>query len=139
MNVITRISSGRARPRVLCAEDNCDIRKGLGRLLSRATESVEFAEDGHQALLRLAADPELFDILVTDHLMPSLDGLSLVRQLRRTFFPGKIVVFSSDLTPLVRASYEALCVDRILNKPIDGIALPRAIEHLYRPDQRIRH
>ena len=43
---------------------------------------VELAADGEEALLKLRSNPNAFDLLIVDILMPRLDGLELTRRLR---------------------------------------------------------
>ena len=73
--------SGRDAPaRVLIADDNTDMREYLARLLSGAGYQVEAVTDGQQALeLVRAVVP---DLVVSDVMMPRLDGLELVAALR---------------------------------------------------------
>ncbi|MBB3752360.1 PAS domain S-box-containing protein [Mycolicibacterium sp. BK634] len=65
---------------VLVADDNADMREYLVRLLRGAGYRVDAVADGHQALDRIRA--ELPDVVVSDVMMPRLDGLSLVTALR---------------------------------------------------------
>ncbi|MET8907384.1 SpoIIE family protein phosphatase [Micromonospora sp. NPDC004551] len=65
--------------RVLVADDNADLREHVSRLLSPAYEVVT-APDGVEAL-RLAVDAP-FDLVLTDVMMPRLDGFGLVTALR---------------------------------------------------------
>jgi PAS domain S-box-containing protein len=69
-----------APSRVLVADDNADMREYLVRLLRGAGYRVDAVADGHQALDRIRA--ELPDLVVSDVLMPRLDGLALVAALR---------------------------------------------------------
>jgi CheY-like chemotaxis protein len=117
-------------PRILCAEDNQHYRASLALLFATAKLSVVFASDGQHALDLLAAQPGAFDLLITDHQMPRLDGLALVRHLRQSAFPGHIVVFSSSLQPQDRAAYHALRVDDMLTKPDHGLDLLKIVEQL---------
>lgn len=66
--------------RVLVADDNADMRDYLTRLLRSDGYQVTTAVDGHQALDVIRAD--LPDIVVSDVMMPRLDGLGLVGALR---------------------------------------------------------
>ena len=50
--------------------------------------------------------------------MPRMNGLELVRNVRKTAFAGRIIVFSSELSEDVNEQYRALGVDLILPKPI---------------------
>ena len=71
--------AGAGRERVLVADDNADMRDYLGRLLGTRWH-VELAEDGEAALARARAQPP--DLVVSDVMMPKLDGFGLLRALR---------------------------------------------------------
>ncbi|WP_437784390.1 ATP-binding protein [Sorangium sp. So ce1097] len=65
--------------RVLVADDNADMREYLVQLLARRW-SVEATADGRAALEAARARPP--DLVVSDVMMPELDGVSLLRELR---------------------------------------------------------
>jgi signal transduction histidine kinase len=73
------IAGKRARPLVLVAEDNTDMREYLERILARRYDVVS-AVDGVAALETVRA--RWPDLVVSDILMPRLDGLALVSALR---------------------------------------------------------
>ena len=67
-------------PHVLVADDDAWILRMVATVLEKRGYSVETAVDGEDALARaLARTP---DLLITDVMMPKVDGWSLVRQLR---------------------------------------------------------
>jgi PAS domain S-box-containing protein len=66
-------------PRVLLADDNADMREYLKRLL-RASYQVSTVTDGQAALDAARARPP--DLIISDVMMPRLDGLGLVSALR---------------------------------------------------------
>jgi DNA-binding response OmpR family regulator len=67
-------------PHVLVADDDAWILRMVATVLEKRGYSVETAVDGEDALARaLARTP---DLLITDVMMPKIDGWSLVRQLR---------------------------------------------------------
>jgi len=105
--------------RVLYADDMRELRALLEMILRRdAGYTVESVPDGRDALERITAAPDAFDVLITDHHMPGMNGLELVRRLRALRFPGRIVVFSSELSEEIALAYHQLRVDCILPKPI---------------------
>ncbi|MBA3546799.1 MAG: response regulator [Nannocystis sp.] len=65
--------------RILVADDNADMRSYLRRILEPHWE-VEVVNDGARALAAARARPP--DLLLTDVMMPGLDGFALVRALR---------------------------------------------------------
>ncbi|MDQ6734244.1 MAG: response regulator [Nitrospirota bacterium] len=67
------------RGRVLLVDDNADMREYVRRLLSPRYD-VEAAADGQAALLR--AHEQTPDLVLTDVMMPNLDGFGLLRELR---------------------------------------------------------
>ncbi|WP_298715640.1 ATP-binding protein, partial [Chitinophaga sp.] len=68
-----------ARHRVLLADDNADMREYLTRLLSQQFV-VEAAIDGEDAFRQAIHQPP--DLLLTDIMMPKLDGMGLLKKLR---------------------------------------------------------
>jgi signal transduction histidine kinase/DNA-binding response OmpR family regulator len=67
------------RGRILLADDNADLRDHVARLLRRHFD-VTTAVDGREALERATMEP--FDLVLTDVMMPRLDGVGLIRGLR---------------------------------------------------------
>ena len=96
----------------------------------RDGHQIECADDGEVALAHLIATPD-YDLLITDHCMPVMDGLELVTHLRTRKFQGKIIVFCSELSATVAAEYRALQVDRILYKPIFPSVLRELLRELF--------
>jgi PAS domain S-box-containing protein len=67
------------RPWVIVADDNADMRQYLGRMLT-GKYSVRAVPDGEAALA--AARERRPDLILSDIMMPHLDGLGLVREIR---------------------------------------------------------
>ncbi len=67
------------RGRILLADDNADLRDHVARLL-RPHFDVTTAVDGREALERATVEP--FDLVLTDVMMPRLDGFGLIKALR---------------------------------------------------------
>ncbi|MFZ5496767.1 MAG: response regulator [Verrucomicrobiota bacterium] len=117
--------------RVLYAEDLPELRELMRLVLRRDGHTLESCEDGSLAYARLLHGPQDFDLLLTDHHMPVMNGLELVRRVRQTAYAGRIVVFSSELDPAVQEAYEALKVDRVLSKPVLPMELRRTVNELF--------
>lgn len=69
-----------ARAAVLVAEDNAEMRYLFHVILEGAGFEVREAADGEEALRVL--DHDLPDLLLTDIMMPRLDGIELIRRVR---------------------------------------------------------
>jgi len=95
-----------------------ELRQLLEVVLGREGHKVDSVSDGHLALKLISADPSAFDVVITDHHMPTVSGLELVARLREMNFTGRIIVFSSELSEAVDSSYRKHKVDFILPKPV---------------------
>jgi DNA-binding response OmpR family regulator len=116
--------------RILTVEDEPAVTQLLALILGGPSAKVTNACDGRMALMKIAAAEEPFDVIITDHNMPRLSGLELVRRLRLRKYPGKIVVLSAYLSQENIEAYEKLQVDMMLAKPFDIGELQLAIELL---------
>lgn len=127
-------SAGRRKLRILYADDVRELRDVARLSFSRDGHEIECVEDGQLAFERLVSRSFSCDLLITDHHMPRLNGLQLVTQVRATAFAGRILVFSSELDPLVAQAYRRLGVDRVLQKPVFPSDLRRILGELFPPD-----
>jgi two-component system cell cycle sensor histidine kinase/response regulator CckA len=90
--------------RLLLVEDEPAVRTILERGLARFGPSIVTAADGAQALERLAQAPA-FDVLISDIMMPGIDGVKLAMMARERQ-PGIGIVLMSGFAeaPLHRAA-----------------------------------
>ncbi len=103
--------------RVLLVEDEDNERFTLTRVLERAGFEVTALPHGEGALDALAATPH--DVVLTDLMMPGIDGLSLARRIAERF-PDLPIVLTSAF-PMCRAQLDRVDVVglRFLCKPFD--------------------
>jgi CheY-like chemotaxis protein len=127
---ITKPSTGRSL-RILYADDLQQLRELMQMVLSREGHRLETVENGRLALDRLRLDTTGYDLLITDHHMPEMNGMELVEHVRLIHFPGKIIVFSSELSQDVNDAYLALHVDRVLPKPVLPTVLRQVLVEMF--------
>lgn len=121
--------------RILYADDFRELREFMRTILTKQGHLIEAVPDGRTALEWLQRAGGAVDLLITDHHMHAgMDGLELVRRVRAAAFPGKIVVFTSELSEAVLAEYRRLGVDLILPKAIFPVTLRRMLDELFTPD-----
>jgi PAS domain S-box-containing protein len=116
--------SGRALPaRVLVADDNADMREYLARLLRTAGYQVTAVTDGQAALATVRAEPP--DLVISDVMMPRLDGLGLVAALRADARTAALPVLLLSARAGQEASIEGLRAgaDDYLVKPFSAAEL----------------
>src|SRR5580658_4153118 len=81
--------------RILVADDEACIRLLLTEVLAHFGYDVDAAEDGAAAWEALQARP--YDLLITDHNMPKITGLELVRNLRSARMALPVVLVAGEL------------------------------------------
>jgi len=117
---------------ILLAEDERSVAFSISFALKADGHKIEVVNDGEEALSELARKPGAFDVLITDHSMPRMNGVELVKRLRETAFAGRIVVLSAHLSAENQAAYAARGVDLMVPKPFDVYELRSAINRLGR-------
>ena len=109
--------------RVLLVEDSRDLRRLFARVLRRSGFEVCEASDGREALdVVLEFRPE---VVVTDVMMPEMDGIELIRRLRATPATAEIPIVVMTAAPTDEARRDALRAGaaHVLGKPFDSRAL----------------
>jgi two-component system, chemotaxis family, chemotaxis protein CheY len=115
---------------ILLAEDERSVAFSISFALKADGHKVEIVSDGGEALSELTRKSGAFDVLITDHSMPRMNGVELVKRLRDTSFRGKILVLSAHLSAENVAAYVALGVDMMIPKPFDVHLLRAAIREI---------
>jgi CheY-like chemotaxis protein len=121
------------RALILVVELNPIVQRLEGYFLEQAGYSVEFVTDGQSALTRAR---ELHpQILVTEILVPKIDGLSVCHRLKsdKTTSDIRVLVFS-HLHAEDRARDAG--ADAFLVKPLDEVRLIETVEKLIRMAQK---
>jgi CheY-like chemotaxis protein len=95
------------------------------------------AQDGIEALARFTCRQNEIKAVVTDYMMPHMDGVMLCRTLRRLSPQIPIIVSSGGLLAKsadeVMQSLKTLGISRILHKPHSAEALLKALDELTHP------
>jgi CheY-like chemotaxis protein len=129
----TTRDSGALRGRLLLVEDEQSVLGFMRELLQGWGLDVVATRDPRDALRRFSAEPDRFDVVLTDHTMPGMTGMELARALvaRRAAVP---VLLYSGRSELLEADAAAEAgVRRLLSKPIDSAALHGALRELIGP------
>jgi len=90
----TSASEAARSRRIFVVDDDACVRQVMALVLRRAGYSVECADDGESAWEALAT--ETFALLITDHEMPRLCGLDLIRRIRVAAIPLPAILISGN-------------------------------------------
>ena len=89
----------------------------MKRLLERQGYRVSGYTDAREALAAVRADPDQFDLVVTDYNMPGMSGLDVARALRDIRADLPVALTSGYITEELRAMAPAAGVRELIYKP----------------------
>jgi CheY-like chemotaxis protein len=114
---------------ILVVDDERSVRQVLRDVLTDAGYTVETAPDGRTALELIARTPP--DLVMTDVMMPHLDGWALLARVRERL-PVLPVIVMSAVDPRDARRHRAITADHtvFLGKPFDLETLLAIVAHL---------
>ena len=114
--------------RILLAEDDLAMRTYLARALEQAGYSVTAVGNGMEALPLL--ETEIFDLLLSDIVMPELDGIELAQRCNELSPSTKVMFITGFAAVALRASREATNT-KMLSKPFHLRDLVLEVERMF--------
>jgi CheY-like chemotaxis protein len=121
---------------VLLVEDEDEVRHYLTAKLSSAGFEVISAENGRAALDMLVKSHEIPALVITDQVMPEMDGWALLCGLRRQYgVKLPVVLFSSGAPNPPLGWDERIGFDAILLKSADSGALLNALAQIFKLEE----
>ncbi len=100
--------------RILLAEDDDAMRQYLARALERSGYEVIAVDRGTEALPLL--ETERFDLLLTDIVMPEMDGIELAQHAAK-IVPDMRVMFITGFAAVTLKAGKAVPQAKVLSKP----------------------
>lgn len=114
--------------RILLAEDDDAMRGFLERALKKAGYEVRAYADGEQAYQQLMSEP--FTLLLTDIVMPKMDGIELARRASELDPDLKIMFITGFAAVVLNSEAETPKDARVLSKPFHLKDLVAEVEQL---------
>jgi len=116
---------------VLLVDDSTVLRRIAAATISGfGGYAVEEAPDGYEALVLMAEKD--FDLVLLDYYLPGLDGIEVVRRLRKSEdgHRASVVMVTSERDPYIETEAKAAGVDDFILKPMDPIHLRKVMSRL---------
>jgi two-component system OmpR family response regulator len=121
--------------RILVVEDDSVLRDGLSRSLRNGGYAVEVADDGRLADQLLSVHS--FDLVVLDLGLPGLDGLEVLRRLRRRASNVPVLILTARDSIVDRVNGLDVGADDYLVKPFELAELEARVRALMRRAQSV--
>jgi CheY-like chemotaxis protein len=126
---------------VLVVDDELDVRDAIERVLERSGYSVRKTGDAADALAELRRRGA--DVVITDIIMPKIDGVEAIRSIRKEFPSVRIIAISGGgnfgisayrptaiTTSAYLAAAERAGAHVVLTKPFESKDLLQAVEQV---------
>ncbi len=114
--------------RILLAEDEQAMREYLARALERSGYDVVSVDRGTEAVPLL--EREHFDLLLTDIVMPEMDGIELARHCSKVS-PSTEVMFITGFSGVALRAGQSMPQAKVLSKPFHLKDLVLEVERLF--------
>jgi two-component system cell cycle response regulator CpdR len=114
--------------RILLAEDDNDMRRFLVKALQNAGYSVVSFDNGLSAYNRLREEP--FELLLTDIVMPEMDGIELARRATELDPEIKVMFITGFAAVALNPDNHAPQDARVLSKPFHLRDLVNEVQRL---------
>ncbi len=116
--------------KILAVDNESSVTLSLRYIFAGPRYELTGVESGIDALARLDADSDPYDVIIVDQKMPNLTGVELVSAIRDRGIASKIIVVSAHLSSEIREAYERMDVHVMFGKPFDIGALRSAVDRL---------
>ncbi len=125
---VTRVHDDRVKA-ILIVDDDPEVGEALAIYLTAEGYRTQIATDGHEALAAMREDGFLPDLVITDILMPRMDGLALMKEMKADDRLAKTPVLLMTGAPAF-AREAPRDTPIVLHKPIGLDAMLAVIEQM---------
>ena len=127
------VRRGARTMRILLAEDDDSMRVYLSRALERSGYQVVSVDRGTAALPLIEA--ESFDLLLTDIVMPEMDGIELAQK-ATAIAPDMRVMFITGFAAVALKAGKAAPSAKVLSKPFHLRDLVAEVDRLFQTEDQ---
>ena len=108
---------GRGNERILIVEDDCELAASMAIGLERAGYAVAVASDPEEALAAIADMPDGWGVVISDHDLPKMTGLELMREIKHLHPELPVIFHSGSSDELLEKSARARGASELIRKP----------------------
>jgi len=116
--------------KILIVDDEKYLRELLSEVLQSHSHECETAGDGEEALVKL--EQERFDVVITDAMMPRMDGFTLLKNIKKTYPETAVVVITGYSIAYSARDAMAIGAEEYLAKPFHTEEILSVVDKAYR-------
>ena len=124
------IQPPRGTERVLIIDDEVALRRSVSRGLARLGYTVDVAENGIEGVRMVQEQPERYDLVILDMMMPEMGGAETFQQIRRIRPDMKVLISSGYSADGERSDLLREGASGFLQKPFDTSDIAAAVREV---------
>ncbi len=129
-----KVALPRGTGKILLAEDSDVVRSTTRQVLADGGYDVVLARDAGEALIYCDKHPGEVDLLISDVVMPGMDGIELAERLKKRF-PRLRILLISGYPDQAASRHGGLDRDAFLEKPFDAHQLLSKVREIFLTSQ----
>ncbi len=114
--------------KVLIIDDAKFMRRVIKKIVVELGHETIEAANGREGIEKINAEKP--DIVLTDIIMPQMDGTEMIALLHEVHLDGNIIVISANIQDAIKEQCRGLGVSQFFKKPPDKAELKDAIDEL---------
>ncbi|PSR92335.1 HSF-type DNA-binding-domain-containing protein [Coniella lustricola] len=119
---------GARKPRIFLVEDDRTCSRIGSKFLSQIDCSVELAQNGEEAVNKINQEPDRFDVIFMDIIMPNMDGVSATVYIRTVAPNVPIIAMTSNIRAEEIAHYYQFGMNDTLAKPFTKEGMVKVVK-----------
>jgi nitrogen-specific signal transduction histidine kinase/CheY-like chemotaxis protein len=121
--------------KIVIIDDETSIATSMQSILENFGYSVSAFTDAAAALTAIKADPNSFDLVITDYSMPQITGLELVEKLKKAGVRIPVILVSGFVGEKVEDAARHAGVSVVIAKPVSTYQLTDALHQVFEKGQ----
>mgnify|MGYP003972251327 CR=1 FL=1 len=121
--------------KLLIADDEPIILIAYKRTLNKSISGLEIecANNGQEALVKFLADPNSYDLVITDNNMPKMTGMEFLENIQKYNLPK--ILISGTLNYQIIQQAEQYGISKTMEKPFESEDLIKIVQELLGIDE----
>jgi DNA-binding NtrC family response regulator len=118
---------------ILAVDDEIEMRRALKSLMEREGFSISSASNGREALKKY--EEHRFDLIISDIMMPEMDGIELLKKLRKVNEEVLVILITGYAT--IESAVQAIKIgaEDYFTKPFKNEEIIKVVDRLYKNHQ----